>query len=394
MNKKIIQAFIASAGLMGTISCSTVSNKNTVADHSSIRTNRSVAQTPSEDDSDVLPDFKVPKVDFSSFNKTQQNIDNALKAMTLASTSTKPDQNLGVSVPDYKPAHDALVASMSATLSQFQTALEKIEANAEEKYTALKKLQQQYSNEIKAIENARDQYQGSRKVLGKTLDVEKEKRKKSISDAYADLINSVKTEYAQAINDLVAQHTDAAKLSNSRSPNFLHAVENGIVTPFLAVAAAVLWAAPVPYVVSIQAIAAKDVGESSNVKDEYNNYKSECKDDESLQKVQDCTFWGMLQPVKDAVRTNPDKTGYATAIQDAKGLYAACKTSACVYAIEGDLEVYMKELAKLDAPLKVGRKKVKPGQSLKLNYIKTVLRNSADLVARDGRNTVEFTPTN
>ena len=331
----------------------------------------------------VLPDFDVPKIDFTAMNSKKQQIQNALKSIDFDSKGRV--DALSVCIPEYKQAHQKMVDESKETLTAYISGLEQIEVDAKKGSEEIQKLQGTYSSRVNALQDAAKKYPESADTLNKTVKIERHRMKADLDSHYNSLISQLQSEYEQTMSDAVS----GSKKVDAHKPNAMDAIAHGAAQGLNATTAALLWAmpTPIPVFMSPQAYHNANLhdGRAWGGSGDYTN-------DVFHKQWNGGGFWGIMDKAHDKsnARYADEKTIYANAVTNATALFSGCKTAACVFEIEKDYKVVFKEIASLDdKPLKVGGAKLAPETDVRFSRIKKVLHEAANKVA-DGLPTAVF----
>ena len=331
----------------------------------------------------VLPDFDVPKIDFSAINNQKQQIQAALKSIDFDSKGRV--DALSVCIPEYKQAHQNLVDQSKATLSAYISGLDQIEKDAKSGSEAIQKLQGTYSSRVVALQDTAKKYPDSADTLNKTVKIEKQRMKADLDKQYNYVIGGLQSQYEQIMIDAMY----GSKKVDVHKPNAMDAIAHGAAQGLSATTAALLWAMPTPFPVflSPQAFhnANKNGGRAWSDEGDY------MKDVFSTG-WNGGGFWGIMKKTHDKsnARYGAEQGKYGSAVANATALFSGCKTAACVFEIEKDYKAVFKEIASLDdKPLKVGGAKLTPETDVRFSRIKKVLHDAANKVA-DGLPTAVF----
>ena len=323
----------------------------------------------------VLPDFDVPKIDFSAINSRKQQIQDALKSIDFDAKGRV--DALSVCIPEYKQAHQSLVDETKATLTAYISGLEQIEKDAKAGSEKIQKLQGDYSSRVVALQDTAKKYSGSADTLDKTVKIEKQRMKADLEKSYDDLIAKLQSEYGQIMSKAMSD----SKGVDAHQPNAMNSLAHGAVQGISATTAAVLWMmTPLPFIASPQ---------------NFHNYSKVSSGQSDYVTVPWSASWGGAKWGGDGFWGIMNKThegsndrywtmqnNYDDAVKNATALFSGCKTSACVFEIEKDYKTVFKEIASLDnKPLKVGGAKLAPETDVRFSRIKKVLHEAANKAA-------------
>ena len=301
----------------------------------------------------VLPDFDVPKIDFSGINNQKQQIQDALKSIDFDAKGRV--DALSVCIPEYKQAHQALVDETKATLSAYISGLDQIEKDAKAGSEKIQKLQGEYSSRVVALQDTAKKYSDSADTLDKTVKIEKQRMKADLEKNYDDLIAKLQSEYGQIMSKAMSD----SKGVDAHQPN---AIAHGSAQVGSVITSLILWPT------MTQAV--------------YNSRYNAKHPSEEFDLEQG--FYGVMYTThkRSNAQYKAEQDNYANAVAQATTLFSGCKTAACVFEIEKDYKTVFKEIALLDdKPLKVGGSKLVPRTDVRFDRIKEVLHEAADKVA-------------